>query len=99
MFFPPAVLQHQAWGLCLALSDRALHGGNEAGEDPIDRKTFCPYFTELLSQRKWLQRQTISEHIMGLGIGKVKRVIYIHITKEHGKERIVDFGKCEIDAF
>lgn len=66
--------QHQTLELCLALSDRALHGGNEGGEDPIDRKAFCPYFTKLLSQRKRHQRRTISEHMLGPGVSNGKRV-------------------------
>lgn len=61
-------------GLCSALSVRALHGGNEGGEDPIDRKAFCPYFTKLLSQRKRQQRRTISEHMLGPGVSNGKRV-------------------------
>lgn len=59
-------------GLRSALRQSLEHGGNEAGEDPIDRKAFCPYFTKLPSHRKQPQRRTISEHMPGPGVSTGK---------------------------
>lgn len=75
-------------GLRSALRQSLEHGGNEAGEDPIDRKAFCPYFTKLPSHRKRPQRRTISEHMPGPGVstGRGKEILPFKIQNAKRRE-------------